>query len=478
MSVLEELGALARERVEAARARRPEGDLAAALEGAPPTRDVLGRLRGAGRPALIAEFKRASPSAGAIAPAAAPAAVAQAYERAGAAMISVLTEPARFGGRLEDLAAARRASALPILQKDFVVDPYQLAEARLAGADCVLLIVALVGERLRELLARAHALGLTALVEAHTADELARAVGAGAALVGVNNRDLKTLQVDTAVSERLLPLVPPDRFALAESGLRSARAVARAVRAGADGVLVGEHLMRAADPAAAARDLRAAGRRFVKICGITRREDAELALGAGADAVGFVFAPSPRRVTADEARRLGDGLEIARVGVFAGTGAQEIARTAEAARLSGVQLHDREVDAGAVAALRAQGLDVLAAVQPGPGAVERARALARAGALVLADARTGPRPDGRGGTLDVEAAGEIGRAVRRMVVAGGLEPANVGAVVAALDPFGVDVSGGVESAPGVKDAARVRAFVAAARAPTGRTVAGTEASAG
>lgn len=463
MSVLETLGAGARARVEAARARTPESELLARCAALSPARDVLGSLRRRGRPALVAEFKRSSPSAGTIAGDAQPGATAAAYARAGAAMVSVLTEPSRFGGRLEDMAEARAACALPILQKDFVVDTYQLAEARAAGADCVLLIVALVGADLDRLLVRARGLGLTALVEAHTADELDRAIASGARLIGVNNRDLGTLAVDTGTAERLLPRVPPGVFALAESGLRSQADVRRAVAAGADGVLVGEHLMRSADPAAAAAALREAGRPFVKVCGVTRRADAEIAAQAGADAIGLVFAPSPRRVDARAARAIGHGLAVARVGVFAGESIDAILRTAVEADLTAVQLHDASDRLADVGRLRTQGLDVLAAVASGDA--DRARRAFEAGAMPLLDARLGPRPDGHGGQLDMAAAAALSRQVRRLVLAGGLGPETVEAAVAAVDPWGVDASSGLEGdeGPGRKDAARVRAFVGAAR---------------
>lgn len=465
MSVLDALGEAARERVAAARRALPEEALRQQVAAMSPPRAVLSALGRAGRPALVAEFKRASPSAGAIAADADPARTARVYEEAGAAMVSVLTEPARFRGCLEDLRRVRAAVSLPVLQKDFVVDAYQLWEARAWGADCVLLIVALVGDALPDLLGRAEAIGLTALVEAHSEAELSRALASGARLVGVNNRDLATLAVDTGLSERLLPSVPPDRLALAESGLASPGAVARAVRAGADGVLVGEYLMRSAHPGAAARGLRRGGQRFVKIDGITRREDALAAEAAGADAVGFVFADSPRRLTPAAARQLGEGLGVERVGVFADAPPPEVAAIARAAGLTMVQLHDRDVAPTAVTALRGEGFEVLAVVDASAAdAPMRARALAGAGALPLLDARTGPRPDGQGGRLDLEAAAKVARAVRRLVIAGGLDAQSVGRAIERVDPYGVDVSSGVESSPGIKDPGRMRAFVAAARA--------------
>jgi indole-3-glycerol phosphate synthase len=198
---------------------------------------------------VIAEVKRASPSAGAISAGLDAPAQARRYGEAGAAAISVLTDGPGFGGSLEDLAAVRAAVETPLLRKDFILDPYQLLEARLRGADAALLIVAALPEdALRRLLGECEALGLAALVEVHDGAEAETALGAGARLVGVNNRNLKTFAVDLAVSERILPTLPPRVKAVAESGVRSAADARRLRRAGAANLLVGEALVRAEDP--------------------------------------------------------------------------------------------------------------------------------------------------------------------------------------------------------------------------------------
>jgi indole-3-glycerol phosphate synthase len=223
-----------------------------------PARDFLGALRRAEVPAVIAEVKRSSPSAGAIRDADA-AERARAFEAAGAAAISILTEARHFDGSLLDLQAARRAVELPVLRKDFLVHPAQLIEARAAGADAVLLIAAAVTDpELGALLATADDLGLAALVEAHREDDLDRAVRTGAELIGVNARDLETLEVDADRALSLLARVPGDRLAVAESGLWTRDQVCRAVDAGARAVLIGEALMRAEDPGAKLRELRGA----------------------------------------------------------------------------------------------------------------------------------------------------------------------------------------------------------------------------
>ena len=222
----------------------------------PPTRPFVGALWSAETPALIAEVKRASPSAGPIAEAE-PGTLAGAYERAGAAAISVLTEPRHFDGALADLRAVRLATRIPLLRKDFLIHPDQLIETRASGGDAALLIVAaLTDTELQALLGTADDLGLGALVEVHSGGELERAVATDAKVIGVNARDLETLEVDVDRALELLGRVPSDRIAVLESGISTREQVERAVEAGARAVLVGEALMRAADPAAKIRELR------------------------------------------------------------------------------------------------------------------------------------------------------------------------------------------------------------------------------
>jgi len=233
-------------------------ELRAAAESAAPPRAFEAALRAAVGVALIAEIKRRSPSAGAIRPELTVAEVARAYERAGASALSVLTDADYFGGALADLAAARAAVPLPVLRKDFVLDALQLWEARAAGADAVLLIVRILDDaRLRALLAQATGLGMGVLVEVHDAPELERALAAGAAIVGVNNRDLATFRTDLDVVLGLAPRVPAGRVLVAESGIRTTADVDRLAEAGVDAILVGESLMRAGDVAAAAGALAA-----------------------------------------------------------------------------------------------------------------------------------------------------------------------------------------------------------------------------
>ena len=263
MSVLDDIVADVRVDLARRQAEVDETALRSAVAHAPAPRDPMPAFRAA-EVSVIAEVKRRSPSRGALAEIADPAALAAAYARGGAAAVSVLTEERRFGGSLADLRAVRAAVDLPVLRKDFVVTGYQLLEARAAGADLVLLIVAALTDReLAALSRQAAELGLTALVEVHDGAELARALEAGAELVGVNARNLHTLEVDDTVFAGLAPLAgsgPDAPVLVAESGIGGPADVSRLAAQGARAVLVGEALVRDGDPEAAVRGMVAAGR--------------------------------------------------------------------------------------------------------------------------------------------------------------------------------------------------------------------------
>jgi indole-3-glycerol phosphate synthase len=259
MSVLDDIVVGVRQDLAARQRHTSHADLQAALADVDPPRDPMRHLRAPGS-SVIAEVKRRSPSKGDLAEIADPAALARQYAAGGAAAISVLTEERRFGGSLDDLRAVRAAVDVPLLRKDFLVEPYQVLEARAAGADLVLLIVAaLDDDTLRRLHDQARELGLTVLVEVHDEAETDRAVALGAELVGVNARNLKTLDIDQDVFGRLAPRIPDDRVKVAESGIFGPTDVARHVAEGARAVLVGEALVKDGDPEGAVRAMTGVG---------------------------------------------------------------------------------------------------------------------------------------------------------------------------------------------------------------------------
>ena len=259
MSVLDEIVAGVRADLAERERQLPLDDVKAKARRTPAALDVEARLRLPGV-AVIAEVKRNSPSAGALAPITDPAGLAREYESGGARVISVLTEQRRFHGSLDDLRAVRCAVDIPVLRKDFIVSPYQIWEARAHGADMVLLIVAALEQNaLVALLERAESLGMAALVEVHDEDEGRRAVEAGARIIGVNARNLHTLKVDRDTFARVAPALPGHAVKIAESGVRGPHDLLAYAAAGADAVLVGEGLVRDRDPRQAVADLVAAG---------------------------------------------------------------------------------------------------------------------------------------------------------------------------------------------------------------------------
>jgi indole-3-glycerol phosphate synthase len=390
----------------------------------PPSR-AMGRFRDAlAGPGLaaVAEVKRRSPSAGDLRPDADPAALAAEFEHAGAAAVSVLVDE-RFAGTPADLAAARSTSSLPLLAKGFFSTEQHLVEMKHEGADAVLLLLRdLDDDTVRRLMARAGHLGLDALVEAHDADELRRAVGLGADPIGINARDLSTFAIDRDSQLRLVQDAPRDRIVIAESAIHSRAQGAAAELAGADAVLVGTALMRAADPAAKLRAI--VSRPLVKVCGLTREEDVAVAAEAGADLCGFIFEPaSPRAAPAV----LPVPETVLSVAVFVGEPGETDADL--------VQLYEREDGRvrGRDAVLLRGGEQVATVVdlpweEDDPEHLERARAV-----------------EGR------------------LVLAGGLGPENVRRAIADTRPWAVDASSSLEASPGIKDHERVRAFVEAAR---------------
>ncbi len=374
------------------------------------------------RPGLtaIAEVKRKSPSAGGLRPDADPAALARAYEAAGAAAASILVDE-RFGGTWDDLRAARAAARLPLLAKGFFSTEEDLRTAREAGADAALLLLRdLDDATARRLLDVATELGLETLVEAHDAGELERATGLGARVIGINARDLSTFRVDRAEQLRLVAQASRDRVVGAESGIESRAQGAAAELAGADAILVGSTLMRAPDPATKLAEL--LSRPLVKVCGLTRAEDVAAVVEAGADMAGFVLADaSPRRAPAV--------LDVPDTMLSVAVVVGEVEGDADLVQL---YPHEQGKVRGRDAVLLRDGEEVARVVdlpwqEEDPAHLERARAV-----------------EGR------------------VMLAGGLGPDNVREAIEAVRPWAVDASSRLEISPGIKDHDRIRAYVEAA----------------
>jgi tryptophan synthase beta chain len=509
--VLDQIAARRREDLDRELAGRSLRDLDREAARADAPRDAMSAFLRAGLH-LIAEIKRSSPSAGSLADARLDVPErARAYAEGGAAAISVLVEPHWFGGSVDDVRAARSATSVPILAKEFVVDPRQLPLLRAAGADLVLLLASLhPAARLRRLVTAARDLGLEPLVEAHTERELDAALSTDARLIGLNNRDLRTLAVDPERCERLLARVPRDRIVIAESGVREPAILRRWRAMGFDGALVGEELMRtgsdrsavrarvaamveAARPPSPAEDPAAADREpFVKICGITESGGLRAAIRAGANAIGLNFVPGTRRALhveeaaalAAEARLLRNAADGAGspviVGIFADRPATEIREISQRVGLEAVQLSGREHPAF-LAQIPLPVVKVLHLSDAPSGGDYHAEKVADAvvgdarGYLdqpnlwkLLLDTADATVPGGTGRRVPIEVARKIGRQVP-VVLAGGLEPSTVAAALLDVPAIGVDVAGGVEPRPVVagrppKDPFRVGLFVKRAKA--------------
>jgi indole-3-glycerol phosphate synthase len=258
-TILDKIAVYKREEVAAAKAERPLRGLLTEAREAPAPRGFRAALEAARkrkRPGLIAEIKKASPSQGVIRADFDPEKLARAYERGGATCLSVLTDSPSFQGAPEDLIVARQATHLPVLRKDFMLDPYQIVQSRALGADCVLVIMAMVSDETAALLlGAAREWGMDAIVEVHDEDEMARALKFEAGLIGINNRDLKTFVTDIETTVRLYPLVPKDRHVVAESGLSKSEDLTKLAKAGISSYLIGESLMRADNVEAATHSL-------------------------------------------------------------------------------------------------------------------------------------------------------------------------------------------------------------------------------
>src|SRR5438094_3076860 len=450
---------------------------------------------------IIAEFKRRSPSAGTIRSDLSATDVATRYERGGACAISVLTDEQYFGGSILDLRAIRASTALPLLRKDFIIDEIQIYEAAAVGADAVLLIAAALDDgALAKLRATAEdELGLDAVVEVHTSEELHRAVTAGARIIGVNNRDLRTFQTSLETSERLIAEAPRDRTMISESGLKGADDLRHLQTLGYRGFLIGEALMRTMDPEQVVRDFIAgandrrslqiscshrpvagppgfptahsavatadgSNRIQIKICGVTTANDARACVELGADMIGFNFYPaSPRYIEPAMVRRIVDALpeRTCAVGVFVDAEPAEIRELAKTAGVRCVQLYGHTTPescnelAREFRVIRALSTDTR---------FEPEHTAAFPECDVLIDAYHPELRGGTGQTCDWSAARAAMRHTRFLILPGGLDAQNVGRAIAAVTPHAVDVCSGIESAPGIKDYRLIKDFIAAVRA--------------
>lgn len=434
-------------------AERKRRDVRERLSGAsldpPPTRRSLHSALVNPGARFIMEVKKASPSGHRSSVGVAEA--VEAYAPVADA-ISVLTDAPYFGGSLDDLGIVRKRFDGPILAKDFIVDPRQVAEARAHGADAVLAILAMLDdEEASALMAEAERLNMDVVVEVHDERELGRALSLGAPILGINNRDLNTLNTDLAVTERLARRVRKDRILISESGIRERSDVER-IAPSVDAFLVGSSLMAAENIAQAARALVYGN---VKICGVTREEDVDLAAEAGATHVGMIFVDeSPRKVAreaagiAARARQLG----MRPVGVFRNHEHEFVARAASDLGLHAVQLHGREQDLGRLRSILPRGCEIWTACGVGeiaePARLDADRSLFDS----LVNGQTG----GTGRPFDWRLiAGRLD--LSRAFLAGGIGPANARAAQR-VGAFGLDVGSGVEAAPGRKDRAKVQAL--------------------
>jgi len=482
MDFLSEIIEVKRQRLAAAKARLPleqVRELAHQFRAGGSHR-LIEALRDRSRPNIIAEFKRRSPSKGKINPQADSQTIATMYESGGAAAISVLTEEDYFDGSLEDLRRIREVTRLPVLRKDFIFDGYQIYESAAAGADALLLIVAALDvQSLRTLREIAEdELGIDALVEVHTKDELDRAVNCGARLIGVNNRDLRTFEVSTATSTLLARVAPHHAILVSESGLTPGE-VRRLREIGYRGFLIGESLMRASDPAQAIRDFldepdplpRSV---FAKICGITNLEDARAAFEAGADMLGFNFySRSPRFIELSTAREIIEAIRSHRgaqhrpvtiVGVFVNESVDRVIRIVNEAKLDGIQLHgDETIDfCSQLKEMSSQQFVIKAVGVNGP--IDTASLSQFPVDAFMVDAYDRRLRGGTGRVADWTAGREAAQKLPRVFLAGGLSPENVAQAIAEVRPYAVDACSALEISPGKKDHARMKEFVAAVRA--------------
>jgi indole-3-glycerol phosphate synthase/phosphoribosylanthranilate isomerase len=457
-----------RQDLEERKCEQPLEELQRLAAAQPRPRDLLAALQSSASVRLIAEVKRASPSKGMLAPDLDPVALAHTYEANGAAAISVLTETHFFLGAPRYLTEIKQAVSVPVLRKDFIVDEYQVYEARAWGADAILLICAILDDRqLRRLLTLAHELDMRCLVEVHGREEAERAVAAGAMIIGVNSRDLVTFAMHPYLIRDLRAIIPPDRVVVAESGIHSAADARRLARYDVQAMLVGESLVVSQDVPAQMRMLLQGANESVqvKICGLRTAEHIDVSIATGADLLGFIFyKPSHRYIEPRQVRTLMEASAMSQgcaapdlVGVFVNEDADFINATAEEAGLHFVQLHGtespefcRRIERPVIKALHVRD----------EADVELIESYRNVAWRLLLDTPT-PAWGGTGATHDWDLARQAARRAP-ILLAGGLTVENVAAALQEVQPWGVDVSSGVETDK-QKDSAKIQAFIAQVR---------------
>lgn len=406
---------------------------------------------------LIAECKKGSPSKGVLVDDYSPVELAKAYEKAGAYAVSVLTEKNYFHGAKKHLAMVKAAVSVPVLRKDFIIHPYQIYEAYELGADIILLIVAcLDDEKLRELYDLIVSYGMTALVEIHNEEELIRALALKPELLGINNRDLKTFKIDIETSFRLKTLIPPEVKVISESGIKNNEVIARLRKAGFFGALIGESILISSDVRVKINELM--GRRGIKICGITTKQDFDALAALGVDYLGFNFyEKSPRYVAPSKVAEF-TNRKVTKVGVFVNEESERIKEIYVEAKLDIVQLHgDESADFCANLglpywkAIRVKDESSLATIDSFPIDTK-----------FLLDGFAKDSYGGTGNSIQVELITKALEKTKNIVVAGGIGLNNIKEMFN-LPCIEVDINSSVELSPGNKDIVKCREIIAIAK---------------
>jgi len=421
----------------------------------PPIRDFKAAISQPGKINLIAEIKFASPSTGIIHTRKDTLKIGQIYEENGAAAISLLTDNKFFGGDINDLPRLKKAISLPILRKDFIIDEIQVTESFLYGADAILLIARILSrQQLKRLLDTCQEWGLDSLIEVHDRYDLEKAIECRAEIIGINNRNLDSFEVNLTTTIKLVPLVPENHIIVSESGIRTGKDIQLLRKSGVRAVLVGSSILKSDNVAEKVRELVLAGRMCkmvrVKICGITNPQDASMAVEMGVDALGFIFAPGPRQITPEKARDIICSIPpfVQTIGVFVDTDHATIRRIIHFCGLDLVQLHGDEspeicdeLMPYTIKVFRLRDESSLGSIKPYCGKVR----------AILFDTYSETKRGGTGKTSN------WGLAIRGkafgmpIILSGGLKSSNIERAISTVEPYAVDICSGIEDRPGKKN---------------------------